>query len=334
MPEGSQSGETSSLEVEIQRLERWLLESRRDSETQIVAKGAVLNPPFQLTSERTDGSVLITIDGSSGSVTFECNRIVISKFRPNSVGFFEMGSDGAAKNGRFLATLAPAFQRILKTFPPGSRFGTSELYAKIVTREGESQKHARRRWKELKYEYGFDVDTDDRTTYWRGPSEVPVREPFPRPQDNLLRKEYLAQLISESCSKSGSDKPICSFCGAELRFRDAPESDEEITVDADRGGEIMPGLIDHRRPIEQGGGDEISNLQLLCETCNNKKMTACRSCQWNYHCSDCMWAFPEAVRDRRVVIILDELQAARLRQKLGSNLEEGIRLLISRAADA
>lgn len=48
---------------------------------------------------------------------------------------------------------------------------------------------------------------------------------------------------------------------------------------------------DHKVPRARGGTDAITNWQPLCDSCNNIKSTACRSCTED--CSKCSWAYPE-----------------------------------------
>lgn len=69
-------------------------------------------------------------------------------------------------------------------------------------------------------------------------------------------------------------------------------------TDVDEGDH---GLIDHRRPVLIGGGDERENLQLFCQVCNNLKNTVCQSCPIGYHCERCTWAYPEKFHDAIVV---------------------------------
>jgi len=58
---------------------------------------------------------------------------------------------------------------------------------------------------------------------------------------------------------------------------------------------------DHRQPRLRGGGNELQNLQPLCEQCNNLKSSACQGCRLN--CFTCPWAFPEKYKP---ILIADD----------------------------
>jgi HNH endonuclease len=62
--------------------------------------------------------------------------------------------------------------------------------------------------------------------------------------------------------------PVCSRSEPEVRFQQ-----------------------DHKIPRTRGGSNELTNLQPLCDECNNFKSTSCRGCQ--LECEKCSWAFPE-----------------------------------------
>ena len=55
---------------------------------------------------------------------------------------------------------------------------------------------------------------------------------------------------------------------------------------------------DHKIPRQRGGGDELTNRQPLCASCNIDKSVACRGCSKD--CSQCSWAFPEFYRPVRL----------------------------------
>ncbi|WP_289748474.1 HNH endonuclease, partial [uncultured Muribaculum sp.] len=55
---------------------------------------------------------------------------------------------------------------------------------------------------------------------------------------------------------------------------------------------------DHKVPRARGGTDAINNWQPLCDSCNNIKSTACRSCKED--CSKCSWAYPEFYRPVKI----------------------------------
>jgi hypothetical protein len=186
--------------TEFAKLTGWLGSSRRDADTKLVTKGKIISPPFSASLLQRDGKSYAKIQGANDSITIEFSKIVWSTFRPNVLGLFVTDGQGIVQARRFLATMTKSYQKILAKFPPNSRFSTEELYAGILRADGKAQAHARRRWKELKYDYGFDVDSDEnRSSYWRGPSETPINDPFPRPDDSKLRQAFttpvaLAQL--------------------------------------------------------------------------------------------------------------------------------------------
>jgi hypothetical protein len=101
-------------------------------------------------------------------------------------------------------------------------------------------------------------------------------------------------------------------------FKDFAPSDEQ-DVESDEMG-----LLDHRRPVFQGGDDTADNLQIFCQPCNNIKNTVCRRCPYNYNCDACSWAFPEKVRSRRVVLVLDQGMIDTLKTRYGNNIESKV----------
>ena len=269
----------------------------------------------------------MTIRAHNDSIQLSCNRIVLSRFRPNQVGFFMLDREGVVQRRRFVATLTNSYQRILASFPPGSKFKSSELYAKVTRTDGGNQAHARRRWKELKYNYGFDVDsTPDRQTYWRGDSNVPIRDPFPRPDDNKLRAVMLPLM-----PRTSDGEYECNNCGVLVQFATAGGGDDEVSDPfAPRKSR---GLLDHRRPILQGGDDALENLQVFCETCNNLKATTCNKCPYAFQCENCIWAYPEKARQNRVILTLDETTANALRSVTGLDLRAGAEKILRAVAD-
>jgi len=48
---------------------------------------------------------------------------------------------------------------------------------------------------------------------------------------------------------------------------------------------------DHKVPRAQGGTDALTNMQPLCDSCNNVKSVVCRNCKED--CTKCGWAYPE-----------------------------------------
>lgn len=90
-------------------------------------------------------------------------------------------------------------------------------------------------------------------------------------------------------------------------YAELAELDGEVCNNCKRNtGDLEP---DHRIPRIRGGGEKISNFQLLCKECNNFKSVSCRGC--NLECRSCAWAFP------------DEFLMVQLPRKLLEDLHEG-----------
>lgn len=311
----------TKLDAEFEKARRWITESRRKGNTRLVTSGHIIEPPFTVTQTNRDGYFDLTIEGSSGSVTIQCSEVIASRFRRGQLELLLFNEDHVLTQKRAIAALTENHWKILQAFPPGTSFTSEQLYAKVTTKSGESQRHARRRWKELKYNYGFDVDFDRQTNmYVRRPSNVPVKDPELRPDDALLRKDFLPALAEASRHNTGDSLPHCNRCGARVVFPN--EGIEEIEYDD-------AGLLDHRRPIFQGGDDSIENLQIFCQTCNNKKNNVCRSCPYGFRCDTCHWAFPEKVSSRRLVLILNQELINKLRHRFGDDVEDRVSELIA-----
>ena len=291
--------------------------NRRDPQTAIITTGHIIKAPFNVSFTINNNFLQLTIKGQNDEVTLKCNKVVISKFRPDQISFLTFDQYNKLSQQRTVAFLTPAFLRILDSFPPGSIFSTEELYAKIRTRDGESQRHARRRWKELKYDYGFDVDRNEADQkYWRGHSVNPIKDPVVRPKDDLLQKAYLLVLAKESINNNSSNGlPTCNYCNIKVRFTKHPDFE---------GDTEEVGLLDHRRPVFQGGDDTLDNLQIFCQTCNNKKNSTCRACPHDYKCDTCMFAYPEKYKSRRIVLFLEPHIIASLQKKSDGDLENFI----------
>jgi len=311
-----------NLDTMLERLRRWVLESRRSPDTWLVTKGHILKPPFTIQGNTKYDFVQAKVSGVNDFLIVKLNDVVDSEFR-DQLGIFLLDENGIVRDSHIFAPFSRHLQLILDAFPPDSRFKTEELYSK-VTWSGDptrAQAHARRRWKELKYSYGFDLDWDGKM-YWRGPSPVPVREPALRPDDNKLRERFWAHLAQDSMSKEGDELPHCAYCGGRVASRD----EDDVVVVAEGIG-----LIDHRRPVYQGGDDDLENLQIMCQTCNNLKNSTCRRCPFNFKCSDCIWAYPERAESRRLTIHLDQklLDALTARAK-GKSLDSVVMEILSR----
>ena len=76
------------------------------------------------------------------------------------------------------------------------------------------------------------------------------------------------------------DKGICQICGVQ---------DEHIQ-------------FDHKVPQERLGKTEVSNIQLLCRTCNVEKRGVCKRCELQT-CDCCPYAYPELFGGRFVVML-------------------------------
>lgn len=313
---------SSELEKEVAKLDGWLRSTRRSNVTKIVTRGHILAPPFKLTVVTSEGGSSVVIDARDDRLTVNLNKVVCSPFR-SGIELLNFGPDGVLKDRRALAPLNESYQKILEAFPPGSRFGSAELYAKVLKKDGGTQIHARRRWKELKYDFGFQVDWDStESTYWRGQSEVPVQDPNPRPDDKKIRNAFLA-ILAQSQGREVSQSLSCNYCGAQVEF-------PGITAPDEINDQI--GLIDHRRPVFQGGDDIEGNLQIFCQTCNNKKNSVCRNCPYEHKCDTCILAFPEKVRTQRLVLVLDRNTVEGLHRKFGRDVEAKLSDLIRNIA--
>jgi hypothetical protein len=145
------------------------------------------------------------------------------------------------------------------------------------------QKYFDRRVRELRDEFGCDIET--------GTSEgehayrllsTRVENANPRAYLSSAQKDRVFEMAGYTCA----------VCGRKF--------DSEA-----RGLQA-----DHKVPLTRGGGHEYANWQPLCVVCNVGKRRACAGCDLD--CKQCPWAFPEMV-GRRVVLSMpfDLEQAAR-----------------------
>ena len=317
---------SSELDDAYERARLWITASRRKGETRLVTAGHILAPPFTVSRVNKGGYFELTISGSTGKFTIDCNEVIASQFRTGQLDLLLFDSERVLQRRRTVAALTEGYWKILQAFPPGTRFSTEELYAKVTKKSGESQAHARRRWKELKYNYGFDVDFDrSANEYVRGSSNAPIKDPELRPDDKKLRDAFLSDLAEESRKKHADTLPHCNRCGARVIFP---------TGGIEEDGFDDMGLLDHRRPVFQGGGDEITNLQIFCQTDNNKKNSVCRNCPYGFKCDTCVWwAFPEQASSRRLVLVLEQETIDSLRKRFGDDLESELPEIIKRIVD-
>jgi hypothetical protein len=81
-------------------------------------------------------------------------------------------------------------------------------------------------------------------------------------------KTKIALAERHGCAPDAGTKVICP-CGASgFIYWVGPRT----RIKGSRGWPVFQGLdIDHINPLSLGGGDELSNLQLLCPKCNRSK---------------------------------------------------------------
>lgn len=128
------------------------------------------------------------------------------------------------------------------------------------------QKYFDRRARELRDSLGCDLESKYLAEFkgqaWR------IKSPnLAQPQD----REYLTQSQKNKLFKD--NKMTCAICG-------------KISSAGVRGLQA-----DHKIPLSRGGGNELSNWQPVCHTCNIGKRRACEKCTMD--CNTCAWAFPE-----------------------------------------
>ena len=261
------------------------LEQRKVLQNELIGKGLCLTPPFSFAVTKRGEIFEVEISGKTGTAKFQCNWVAVSKFRDEIA--FVLNQPDAAPIIRRLTPLQPARRKMLDTIKPDSTMSPAEFYKRTLIGEG-TQVNARRRWGELRTEYGFGTTFTDVAFARQG--TLPINEPSPRPHQNRLDAEYFEELFEEHEGK-------CAKCGIVIR------------LDEDDEGE--KGLLDHRRPVPYGGGDDKANLQLFCTTCNNLKSTACQRCSLKFKCESCTWAHPEKFHDA-IVLRLTPAEAKKL----------------------
>lgn len=140
----------------------------------------------------------------------------------------------------------------------------------VVAKQGEFT----RRIRELIQENGLDITSDIKNGYRLNSLSLnhsKIRKPFTDKQRMQLFER------SNYC---------CDVCG---KF-----------IDKDVDG--LKGLqADHKIPVDRNGTNDINNGQTLCQHCNVSKKRTCEGCVLN--CSECVWAFPEAVGMRSILNI-------------------------------
>ena len=147
--------------------------------------------------------------------------------------------------------------------------------------EGVGQTYYDRRIRELR-ESGWQIKTIG-TTY-----QLISRERLPGNEREYLSAEQRRQVRER-------DKGICQICGT---------ADPHLQ-------------FDHKVPQERLGETEVSNMQLLCRTCNVEKRGVCKRCTLTT-CDGCPYAYPELFSGRFTIMLdksLTEIIRAHARQK-------------------
>lgn len=214
---------------------RSYLERRAVVNNELIGKGVVLDPPRHFSVNALGDTTEVVISSGKSSFRTTCTRVVLSKYRLE-IAFVIDKSTGPPEIKK-LTPLRPARRKMLNAVPPHSGLTPPDFYAETQSDTGSTQVNARRRWGELRTEYGFDT-TYDGGRFSRG-DERPVQEPSPRPDQGMLNSDYWLGVYA---AHSG----LCNKCGKKIRLEDMVEGEA--------------GLLDHRRPVVYGGGDERSNL--------------------------------------------------------------------------
>ena len=147
--------------------------------------------------------------------------------------------------------------------------------------EAVGQTYYDRRIRELR-ESGWQIETKG-TTY-----QLTSREKLPGKEREYLSAKQRRQVRER-------DKDICQICGT---------ADPHLQ-------------FDHKVPQERLGETEVSNMQLLCRTCNVEKRGVCKRCTLTT-CDSCPYAYPELFSGRFTIMLdnsLTEKIRADARQK-------------------
>ena len=141
--------------------------------------------------------------------------------------------------------------------------------------EAVGQTYYDRRIRELR-ESGWQIETKG-TTY-----QLTSREKLPGKEREYLSAKQRRQVRER-------DKDICQICGT---------ADPHLQ-------------FDHKVPQERLGETEVSNMQLLCRTCNVEKRGVCKRCTLTT-CDGCPYAYPELFSGR-FTIMLDKSLTEKIR---------------------
>jgi hypothetical protein len=142
--------------------------------------------------------------------------------------------------------------------------------------ESVGQTYYDRRIRELR-ESGYQIKTLG-TTY-----QLVSHEKLPGNEREYLSAEQRRHVRER-------DKGICQICGT---------ADPHLQ-------------FDHKVPQERLGKNEVSNMQLLCRTCNVEKRGVCKRCALT-SCDGCPYAYPELFSGR-FTIMLDKSLTEKIRE--------------------
>lgn len=168
------------------------------------------------------------------------------------------------------------------------------------------QKYFDRRIRELRDEFGFDIESKHQEGEWsyRLKSHTPRfpkrRRKYPTPKD---RKALVER-----------DGSRCNICG----FKPPNER--------------ISGFLqyDHRVPFnERQGSTTLENLQLLCSRCNVIKRRACQVCTLKT-CENCAYAYPEKFGSVHLIALSKEARTKYrdIARKKGVKVEDVIKQII------
>ncbi len=163
------------------------------------------------------------------------------------------------------------------------------------------QKYFDRRVRELRDEFGCDIETGTyggEHAYRLRSTEITI----------VMPRAYLPESKKQALFKEHDYK--CAICDQAFK----------------------PGLrglqADHKVPLSRSGSNDVSNWQPLCVECNVGKRRACADCDLD--CETCPWAFPERL-GRRIVLQLPANLIefiSELSSKQGTSLSDSIVAII------
>lgn len=257
------------------------LKKRGVSNNALITESVMLCPPYTFTIEsREDDAFHIEIYGDrespSGhtSASFVAHNIVATRFRRNAI-YFIFDNDSGAPVRDVLVPIQESRWEMLNTVPLDGSISKAEFMKRNRKDNGQEQSDAPRRWRELRNEFGFNVE-EDGGMYHRGNQFAPTSMPEPRPDMSALKRKCWDEVYDRFDGR-------CNKCRQPVR-KDAGDKEEAY------------GLIDHRTPVPFGGSDEIENLQLFCQTCNNRKTRVYEMHPGRFEQEFEIWAYPEKFR--------------------------------------